>query len=117
VVAALNVTFLPTALSPPVILVAPGKLIGLELVEDIVKEFVVLELPIDVIVLGRVSVPVPAASVRLKAPVKVELKIIFPAPAPESNETAPVNVTALVNVMLSFVVVISPAVDTVPPPL
>ena len=72
--------------------------------------------PPPVIELSAVMLPAdPASSVRfLSAVATVDLNKMLPAPEPVSIATSPDCVTALVNVTLSSVVVISPAVVSVP---
>ena len=65
----------------------------------------------------KVTVPVPAFRSRSNGPVNVLLNKMFPKPLPVSNATPPVRVVALLKVMSSLVVVISPAVLILPEPL
>ena len=75
-----------------------------------------VKFPPPVIELSAVMLPAdPASKVRFLSPVAtVDLNKMFPAPAPVSIDTSPDCVTAFVNVTLSSVVVISPAVVSVP---
>ena len=58
----------------------------------------------------NVAVPDPALISKSKGPVNVSLNNILPAPLPVSSVTPPESVVALVKVILSLVVVMSPAV-------
>ena len=72
--------------------------------------------PPPVIELSAVIFPeAPASNDKFLSPVAtVDLNKMFPAPLPVSIATSPVCVTAFVNVTLSLLVVISPAVVNVP---
>ena len=67
-------------------------------------------------VLTKETAPVPAAKVSLNSPLTFSVNVIVPTPAPVLRSASPVSVTTVAKLTASFVVVISPAVDTTPAP-